>query len=205
MDNDPTLKAWFEAALNMSNSASRKRSRSVANLCDKFSYAPFLKRIAISKDKEQYLQLTAKFEAAVKDVLDGKCDAKVAAEHYELDYQTLYEEIHRYRNSMAEEYEYNGTGKIFSFKEALTLLEMLATVPQSHCMCQICTLDRLPILAYHVARMKKKPYPYEWDKNQQAGQEWLTNFEIFYEYEIMNSFPIKCVNPARPGTSRDAN
>jgi len=151
-----------------------------------------LKRIRLKEETEEYLDLTKRFEAAVKDVLAGADDSWVA-EKYELDLETLREEIRHYKSSLAKVYEYNGNGRIFSYKDELMLLEILATIPQSlYCICQSCTLERLPYVAYLMARQKNKSYPSEWDKNQQAGRGWQTNFEIVYEYELSNSFPAKC-------------
>lgn len=189
MNDDPTLKDWLNSALAMT--LSRKRTKTVAAICDTYDYMPMLKRIKVSRDKEERFNTTTKFEEAVREVLAGVNDS-LAAERYGLDLETLRNEIFRLRDSPVAVYEYNASGRIFTYKEELMLLEVLATVPHSRCMCQTCTLERLPFLAYHAARQKGKPYPREWDQQQRAGRGWLTNFKIEYEYEIANSFPHEC-------------
>lgn len=189
MNDDLTLKDWLNSALAMT--LSRKRTKTVAAMCNQYDYVPMLKRIKVSRDREECINATMKFEEAVKEILAGVSDSSVA-ERYGLDLETLRNEVFRFRNSRAALYEYNATGRIFTYKEELNLLEVLATVPHSHCACQTCTLERLPFLAYHVARQKDKPYPREWDRQQQAGRGWLTNFQIEYDYEISNSFPNEC-------------
>ncbi|KYM75872.1 PREDICTED: uncharacterized protein LOC105622183 [Atta cephalotes] len=190
MDEDTNLlQAWFNKIIDMSSN--RKRSKVVAEMCDKWDYVPALKKIKVKKETKEYLGLTQRFEAAVNDVLAG-AEEKLIAKNYELDFETLCDEVCRFKNSGAKIYEYNGTGRIFSFKEELLLLKILAAIPQAHCICQTCTLERLPYIAYHMARKKNKIYPREWDVNQRAGKGWLINFEIEYDYEILNSFPAVC-------------
>ncbi|TGZ47153.1 Uncharacterized protein DBV15_06077 [Temnothorax longispinosus] len=189
MNKDPVIiEAWFPLALNMISS--RKRTKTVAGICDKFDYVPMLKRIKIKKEKKDYLNYTMKFEAAVKEILAGANDSSIAR-RYVLDLEALRIEIQRFRNSGAAEYEYDN-GRIFSLKEELMLLEILATIPQPFCTCPTCALDRLPYLAYHLALRKGKSYPREWDEHRQAGKEWQTNFKIKYDYEISNSFLTEC-------------
>ncbi|KYN23365.1 hypothetical protein ALC57_04239 [Trachymyrmex cornetzi] len=171
--------------------ASRKRSRAVAKMYDEWNNVPTFKKIKVKKETKEYLGLTQRFEEAVNNVLDG-AEEELVAKNYELDFETLCDEVRHFKNSKAKNYEYNGTGRIFSFKEELLLLKILATIPQAHCTCQTCTLGRLPYLAYHMARKKNKIYPREWDVNQRAGKGWLINFEIEYDYEILNSFPAVC-------------
>ncbi|XP_071631179.1 uncharacterized protein [Temnothorax longispinosus] len=192
MNKDPVKEAWFDLALTGMTS-SGKRTKTIAAICD-FDYVP--KRIKVNKEKEDYLNLTMRFEAAVKEVLAGANDSSVA-ERYKLDLETLRDEINFFRFSKAAEYEYHGTARIFSFKEELMLLEILATIPESFCTCLACTLDRLPYLAYHLALRKGKSYPREWDEHQQAGKEWQTNFEMDYEYEILGAFPTECNLPQK--------
>lgn len=187
MENDPTVKDWLKVALDMT--FSRKRTKRVAHVCDKFNYAP-VRRIKVSKDKEDYLNLALKFELAVKEVLAGADDSLVA-ESFELDLETLRQEIIRFQNSTADLYEFNVTGGVFSYREELMLLEVLATIPRSNCKCQACTLILLPFLAYRVARQKGKS-PQEWNLYQHANEAWLANFKIEYEYEISNSFLKHC-------------
>ncbi|XP_018300818.1 uncharacterized protein [Mycetomoellerius zeteki] len=160
-------------------------------MCDKWDYVLIFKKIKVKKETEEYLELTQRFEAAVNDVLAGRDEQSVAI-NYELDFETLCDEVHRFKNSKAKMYEYNGTGRIFSFKEEMLLLKILATISQPYCTCQTCTLERLPYMAYHVAQEKNKIYPRDWDVNQRAGKVWQMNFEIEYEYEISNSFPLMC-------------
>ncbi|KYN44750.1 hypothetical protein ALC56_00745 [Trachymyrmex septentrionalis] len=172
-------------------SSSRKRSKVIAEMCEKWDYAPMLKKIKVKEETKEYIELTQRFEAAVNDILAGAKE-ELVAKNYELDFETLCEEVLRFKNSGAKMYEYNGTGRIFSFKEELLLLKLLAAIPQAHCICQACTLERLPYVAYHMAQQKNKIYPREWDVNHRAGKGWLINFKIEYDYEIFNSFPAVC-------------
>lgn len=189
MNKDTLLKTWFSEVVNIVSS--RKRSKIIAEMCDKWDYVLIFKKIKVKKETEEYLELTQRFEAAVNDVLAGRDEQSVAI-NYELDFETLCDEVHRFKNSKAKMYEYNGTGRIFSFKEEMLLLKILATISQPYCTCQTCTLERLPYMAYHVAQEKNKIYPRDWDVNQRAGKVWQMNFEIEYEYEISNSFPLMC-------------
>ncbi|XP_011690446.1 PREDICTED: uncharacterized protein LOC105451590 [Wasmannia auropunctata] len=185
MNTDPILQAWLTKALDMVSS--RKRSRLVVEICDKHDYVPMLKRIEYSEATEEYLELAKRFGAAVKDVLAGADDSSVAGA-YRLDLETLRGEVHRHRDSGAEQYEFPN-GKTFSYKEELMLLEILATVPQAYCVCQKCTSERLPYVALYVARQKNKVYPHDWNEYQQASKEWVENFITSYEDEFLRAFP----------------
>jgi len=189
MDEDINLQTWFNKIIDMSSN--RKRSKVVVEMCDKWDYVPALKKIKIRKKTKEYVGLTLRFEAAVNDILAG-AEKELIAKNYELDFETLCDEVHRFKNSKAKMYEYNGSGRIFSFKEELLLLKILAAIPQVYCICQTCTLERLPYIAYHMAGKKNKIYPHEWDVNQRAAIGWLRNFEVEYNYEILNSFPAVC-------------
>ncbi|XP_011055273.1 PREDICTED: uncharacterized protein LOC105146602 [Acromyrmex echinatior] len=200
--NINSLQEWLNKTVDMI--IKRKRSQMVGEISDKWDI-PTFKKIKVKKETKEYLDLTQRFEAAVNDVLAGE-EEELVATNYELDFETLRDEVCRFKNSGAETYEYNGTGRIFSFKEELQLLKILAAIPRadmSQCICQTCSLKRLPYMAYRMAKEKNKIYPREWDLKQQAGKGWLIKFEIEYDYEILNSFPAVC--KLTPNNSSEIN
>lgn len=194
---DCKIKAWCDAQLDMIlNLRRREWTREMNEIVDRFNNFIFSmpRKIKVSKEKEEYFNFTERFEAAINKIIRGADDVRIA-ERYELDLETLRDERRRFRRSTPGLYDYIVKGKIFSYKEELAILDVLATIPNNLCcLCRKCTLERLPFLAYHVAQRKRvtKSFPIEWNRQQKAGKEWQTNFEIEYEYELSNSFPKNC-------------
>lgn len=194
MDMDSEDSATSNAKLDGTLDLFPSRKTIIA-IYDEFDSMPLPDKIKVSKEKEDYLCLEIRFKDAVDMILATNSTSSnllAIAKDFELDPKVLQEEINCFKSSGAEVYEYNASGRIFSYKEELALLEVLATISRAYCICQTCTLARLLVLAYHMARRKDKSYPCEWDINQQADEEWLTNFKIEYEYELSNSFPENC-------------
>jgi len=75
--------------------------------------------------------------------------------------------------------------KVFTKKEEILLLKKIKEDNRSLCICKSCTMEHLKILAYKVAREKRKTYPKSWNKNQQVKSEWLKKFEERHKNEIL--------------------
>lgn len=90
-----------------------------------------------------------------------------------------------------DEHESKVPTEIFTKEEEISLLKQIQEHKQSLCICicKFCSIDRLKRLVYRVACEKKKLYPQSWDEEQQAGSEWLEEFEKRHKDEF-SKFPL---------------
>lgn len=156
-------------------------------------------KVNIMKRLYDYFEESILYNNAVRSVIEKVQSVQEAATYYKISPRSIQEEIDQYynlkRNGEAKEkYEYDKPlekGRVFTFKEELSLLHDLNRWKYTYpsCSCLICAMVQLLILAYQLAKKKNKPYPSSWAAFQQADKNFLICFEMTHSSRISNLYP----------------
>ncbi|XP_011630961.1 uncharacterized protein LOC105423030 [Pogonomyrmex barbatus] len=214
VDETEPMRAWFRNSVQ--HVINRKRERDYPNTFNEWYTYLYNKEIEISSARINHFRRKTKMRNAITEYMTNPENISSIQSRFLITSTLLQQETERYRRQterMNYPYECFILGDIFSYEEGLALVDILTSVPPQNCRCLDCSLRRLPILAYEMARIisgiKGVQYPPTWDLSRQAGPEWSQKFQREYDHEL-NYLRFPCLKPIDlfemhdvPSTSRD--
>ena len=123
-------------------------------------------------------------EKAVKEIIANKNTVRGAAKKYGISRSMLCRQVKKFKESRPENYLYETNyahWKVFTHSEECLLLEYVQKASQLHFRL---TTKKLKELAFQFAKINKKKYPEQWEKNLEAGSEWLRTFKNKFKETI---------------------
>ena len=123
-------------------------------------------------------------EKAVKEIIANKNTVRGAAKKYGMSRSMLCRQVKTFKESGPENYSYETNyahWKVFTHSEECLLLEYVQKASQLHFGL---TTKKLKELAFQFAKINNKKYPEQWEKNQEAGSEWLCTFKNKFKETI---------------------